>query len=1141
MSGERNAFDIMVEECANVITYLQEVIGDPASEPLRLLYFLRELGWNIPVDTDLSGVNLGVISKIALINEALSGDELDYPRLLTAVFDAFDAIKGIPDQLNLNLGADFTESLRDNLPKKIVDYIITQYLEYEHPKLFNLLVLLGIFNVEYKEAETSIQVGHIRREIDWEFLSEVLSEPNNIANTVYGWGSSDFRSDLLLEGLHGLMNEIGVPAGHFDVDSTVQTKFNIEKPSLDIPLVDWSDFQVGLEIYPLPPDSSSNDAGLGVSPYLVGSTEKKIEINESLNLEISSSLTLDKTTGFTIRPGKGLKFYALSDSSVSEGTFKAILNIKPADTKIFSVNLSGSRLEVPELAFSLGASTENGLGDTAIEMDIRRGSLAISTDEGDGFIQKILPRDGIKADFDLTIGLSSHYGIYFQGSAALEVTIPVHRSIGPVKLESVYLAIKPQENGGIPIVLAASAGVQIGPIATSVQRIGVKTALSFPREGGNLGPIQLDPLRFLPPTGVGLVVDAGPVVGGGYLEIDTENKRYAGILQLKFGDIGLTAIGLITTRMPDGTEGFSMLMIITAEFNPPIQLPYGFTLSGVGGLVGIHRTMVVDVLRQGIKNRTLDSIMFPEDPILNGPRIISDLRAVFPPTVDRYVFGPMAIIGWGTPPLITAEIGILIELPNPIRIAILGQITAELPKKEAAIVELHMDVLGILDFDKRTFSLDATLYDSRILAFTLTGDMAMRLSWGDRPNFAMSVGGLNPRFPPPPNFPSLNRLMLSLGSGNNPRINLSCYMALTSNSTQFGARLEVYAKKGIFNIQGYMGFDALFIFSPFSFVVEIGAGVALRKRKTTLMSITLDLMLSGPTPWRAKGKATFKILFVKKKIRFDESWGRREAIFPPAVEPWPLLKAALEDPGNWAGVLPEETEMAVSLRKIEGATSNMILVYPIGTLEVRQRVLPLNLKLTKFGNAPVTGKDIFNITKVESGNVSLGLNPLKEYFARYQYEEGSDQDKLSRPSFEKLDAGVAIGSDEIAFKFPVPYELEYETEVIDENKVTVPLGLTPLSWRMGKVFVAGSAASTGLIRKTGFRKFHVRGKAAKVGIVEEGYAIVGSADLKIEEDIPDNGGALTHVEASRKLEAYLESHPDKKGELQIVPQYEVAT
>ncbi|UCD56370.1 MAG: hypothetical protein JSV16_11100, partial [Candidatus Hydrogenedentota bacterium] len=339
---------------------------------------------------------------------------------------------------------------------------------------------------------------------------------------------------------------------------------------------------------------------------------------------------------------------------------------------------------------------------------------------------------------------------------------------------------------------------------------------------------------------------------------------------------------------------------------------------------------------------------------------------------------------------------------------------------------------------------------------------------------------------------------------------------------------------------GYMGFDALFIFSPFSFVVEIGAGVALRKRKTTLMSITLDLTLSGPTPWRAKGKATFKILFLKKKIRFDESWGRRDAVLPPAVEPWPLLEAALKDPGNWAGVLPEETEMAVSLRKIEGATSNMILVYPIGTLEVRQRVLPLNLKLTKFGNAPVTGKDIFNITKVESGNVSLDLNPVKEYFARYQYEEGSDQDKLSRPSFEKLDAGVAIGSDEIAFKFPVPYELEYETEVIDENQVTVPLGLTSLSWRMGKVFVAGSAASTGLIRKTGFRKFHVRGKAAKVGMVEEGYAIVGSADLKIEEDIPDNGGALTHVEASRKLEAYLESHPDKKGELQIVPQYEVA-
>ncbi|GAB3960416.1 hypothetical protein GCM10027614_82220 [Micromonospora vulcania] len=48
---------------------------------------------------------------------------------------------------------------------------------------------------------------------------------------------------------------------------------------------------------------------------------------------------------------------------------------------------------------------------------------------------------------------------------------------------------------------------------------------------------------------------------------DPDNGRYAGILQLKIGDIvTVTAIGLVTTKLPDGSPGFSLLVIITATF-----------------------------------------------------------------------------------------------------------------------------------------------------------------------------------------------------------------------------------------------------------------------------------------------------------------------------------------------------------------------------------------------------------------------------------------------------------------------------------------------------------------------------------------------------------------------------------------------
>ena len=95
------------------------------------------------------------------------------------------------------------------------------------------------------------------------------------------------------------------------------------------------------------------------------------------------------------------------------------------------------------------------------------------------------------------------------------------------------------------------------------------------------------------------------------------------------------------------SKGFSLLLLISAEGFAPIQLGLGFTLTGVGGLLGVNRSVWVDALRSGIKNGTLGSILFPPDPIRNAAQIVSDMRNVFPAVKDRTVLGPMAVIGWG--------------------------------------------------------------------------------------------------------------------------------------------------------------------------------------------------------------------------------------------------------------------------------------------------------------------------------------------------------------------------------------------------------------------------------------------------------------------------------------------------------------
>lgn len=825
-------------------------------------------------------------------------------------------------------------------------------------------------------------------------------------------------------------------------------------------------------------------------------------------------------------------------------------------------SVDGSRLVIGDVSGAAGIDFQTGeRPDLYGEIHLNDGRVVIQTGEGDGFIQRVLPDMNVDAAFDLVIGWSSERGLFLKGSGGIEIVIPIHKTVGPIDLQSIYLAIAITDDGDIPISLGVSAGVEIGPVKASVDRIGVRAKYGFPPDGGNKGPLQLD-IDFMPPKGAGLVIDAGTLVGGGYVEFDSENERYAGILQLAFGEIELTAIGLITTRMPDGSKSFSMLFILTAAFDPPITLPYNFNLSAVGGLVGIHRTMLVDVLRQGIKNCTLDSILFPENPILNAPRIISDLRAVFPPAQDRYVIGPVAILNWGNPPLVRAELGILIEIPSPVRIAILGQLTLELPKKEGqaagdqeekVLVEIHMDLLGVIDFDQKSFSFDATIYDSRILTFTLSGDSAMRLRWGDNPNFALSVGGLHPRFTPPPNFPSLRRLQLSLGSGNNPRINLDNYLAVTSNTIQFGARLEVYAEKGSFSLHGYMGFDVLFIFSPFSFTADIGAGVAVKKGSRTLLTVTLDLALSGPKPWHAKGKATFKVLFVEVKVRFDETWGSGRPEPLPAIDPWPLLKAALDEPGNWTAALPTESKNYVALRKgVSGGAASggePAVLHPMGALEIRQRVLPFNLEMDVFGNAPIAGAAKYTATKVWLGVGDPDNSPWvepnygKEFFARAQSQKGPDSGKLSWPSFEKFDASIVVHSDQVSTGTSANYPLEYETEVIDEAGVAHTdddPAHRKLLWHAARYYAAGSAARRAPIWTSGSKAYATPGMRAKIGVSEEDYKVVTIRNLQAEAAINQNGKQLTQAEAMRLMQDYLSEHPERAGELQVVPSYEMA-
>jgi hypothetical protein len=802
-----------------------------------------------------------------------------------------------------------------------------------------------------------------------------------------------------------------------------------------------------------------------------------------------------------------------------------------------------SRVEVRRVEAALGMrfawDGASAIGETIADVRLEDGRVVLDSSEGDGFLDEVLGGANGEAAFDLRAFWSAATGLRFEGSSALEIAIPAHAAVGPVELTGLVIRALPRE-GAIPVEVSGNFRGQLGPLRFVVERLGIELTASVPDGRGNVGPFDFG-AAFKPPDGLGLSIDAGGFKGGGFLAFEPELERYAGMLELEFQDqFTVKAIGLLNTRLPNGQAGFSLLIVISAEFTP-IQLGFGFTLNGVGGLLGLNRTVNVERLVSGLRENTLRSILFPTDIVANADRILSDLRQVFPPERGRFVFGPMAKIAWGTPTLLTAEIGLILEVPEPVRLAILGVVRGILPDERAAILRLQVNFLGVIDFAQARLSFDASLFDSKLLAFTLSGDMALRLYWGAEANFLTSVGGFHPAYQPPPmNLPALRRLTLALVDGDNPRLTLETYFAVTSNTAQFGARLELYAAAWKFNAYGFLSFDVLFQFNPFYFVAEVTAMLALRVGSSSIASIKLTLALEGPTPWKAKGDARLKLCwFLTIKIRFSKTFGEARNTTLPDLLILPLLLEALSARDNWEEERPSERHRLESLRAL--AAADGLFVHPVGTLKISQKVVPLNIQLDRVGSQRPGDAREFRIDEVRLGADALSPAPAQESFAPAQFFDMGDEEKLASPSFKRFDSGVRVGeAGRLRTGYAAAREVRYERKYIDsqrEQRLGQPGrgGLFDLdAGAFGAWTLQGATARSAL-------SFARRRKSAlapeAVGLREEAFAVVSASDLK-----PFGEGSVLTTEraALKRRDALIAANPALRGSLQVVPAFEMS-
>lgn len=782
----------------------------------------------------------------------------------------------------------------------------------------------------------------------------------------------------------------------------------------------------GLPSAPDQPKLSFNTAGINATLEF-RPAEGAIRADLSLNLEGTGPVEgMQGRVQLTSKPG------LVAVIPVAPGRAK----VNAADAKIaLDVSLEGrgkpvadfgGALSINRLQFVLGLSGAAPSVSLAVRNAVARFSPA------DSFLQQLLggaPAVGFDVETlaDASAGLRLAQGNGLQTS----LTIPSLPS-GPFELQLINLELQPgphQDFSNLKLGLAASFGVQLGPFDASVDQLGLLIDAQ-----GNVHPLG--------PRGIGLLLDAGIAKGGGFLATDGRGG-YGGVLELKMLAVNVKAIALLSTSDPE--VGFSLLLLIFGQF-PPIQLSFGFTLTGIGGLIGVQHKTDQDALAQALSTGQLDAILFPDDPVANAPQIIQTLRVVFPQKAGGFVIGPMLELGWGTPSLVTVRLGLLVETGA---FTILGQAIIAIPPligPDLALLYLRLDFKGSVEFDPLRIGFDAKLIHSRVALISITGQFAFRAAFGDRPTFLISAGGFHPRFADLPAdipFP-FDRIGASLDIGI-VGIELRCYFAITSATVQAGAAVRAWADIGIASIEGGFGFDAICYLVPrFYFELDVYAYLAVHVFGLEFAAIHLSGMLAGPGRWRIAGRARVNTPWPLPdfSISIDESFGEDRSTPPVTVRVGELLKDEIGNAANWSAQLPRGGEAYLTLANIKPGKD--VLAHPLGTLVFRQKLVPFNLRLAKASGSLIEGANEFYDGALAFGQGDQAAPPpgspapVTDHFAAAQFLELSPEDRLTKPSFEPFTSGYELGDDD--------YELG-ELVAVDLNFEQVNLGEPPTRTR----------------------------------------------------------------------------------------------
>jgi hypothetical protein len=496
------------------------------------------------------------------------------PELLEALqttrelFTCIENVKDVVDVASASiLETDFKLEFK-KIGKELFNFLVCGYLQTNHPKLFQGLSLLGIIEAYINVPPVTggsvgnewIRKGYTISEFHFNRIGDLFANPKQYFKDLYFPSSGELTtieeakelSDKLFPKLQYLFLSLGFDA-KYGVATDLSADFAADdlaafSRTLTVTYTGFDNVKIGFTMFYEPEDEGGY--GLVIRPF------------GDLNFDYNTDKWLFKS-----KLSASIEGFAINADGVQFPTSfsSARLMIEVFITRLFQNSITkqqvgstnGTRLEIGGI--SLNLLGDFGLSDSEYggKLNLHQLKLIVGK-EGDGFMNKLLP-NGAQAELDLGIGWTNKRGLHFEGSGVLEIYIAKHIELGPIAIKGAKLGLGFKDSN-IVIYAGATIAAKLGIFDVAVEDVGLKLALTFPASGGNLGKLNYE-FGFAPPKGIGLKVDGGKLTGGGFLSIDPEKGRYVGGLQLSLLDkFDLTAVAIITTKAPDGSKGFSLLV-----------------------------------------------------------------------------------------------------------------------------------------------------------------------------------------------------------------------------------------------------------------------------------------------------------------------------------------------------------------------------------------------------------------------------------------------------------------------------------------------------------------------------------------------------------------------------------------------------